>query len=70
MTLKITLSGEPLEVADGTTVTGLLTLKKVDNPQVVVVSVNGQFVDRNAYDTTPIKDGDAVEFIYFMGGGR
>lgn len=68
--MKITLSGEPLEVRDGLTVTELLTLKKVDNPQVVVVSVNGKFIDRQAYGTTVLKDADVVEFIYFMGGGR
>jgi sulfur carrier protein len=36
---------------------------------MVTVQVNGVIIDRNQFDTTPLKDGDEVEFLYYMGGG-
>ena len=41
----------------------------MDNPQYVTVTVNDEFVDRAAFDTTALKEADEVEFLYFMGGG-
>ena len=29
-----------------------------------------EFVDQGAFESTTLKDGDVVEFIYFMGGGK
>jgi sulfur carrier protein len=38
-------------------------------PLYVVVTINDEFVATEARETTLLKDGDHVEFIYFMGGG-
>ena len=27
------------------------------------------FVDKDTFDTTTVKEGDSIEFVYFMGGG-
>jgi sulfur carrier protein len=58
-----TLATESLSVAD------LLTLNKVENPAMVAVQLNGEFVDRAAYASTEIHENDEVDFLYFMGGG-
>ena len=42
----------------------------METPEYVTVSVNEEFVDQGAFDSTLLKDGDEVEFLYFMGGGR
>ena len=42
---------------------------KGQNPDYVTVTVNDDFVDSDAFDKTELKDGDTVEFLYFMGGG-
>ena len=42
----------------------------METPQYVTVSVNEEFIDAGAFDTTVLKEGDEVEFLYFMGGGR
>ena len=42
---------------------------RVENPDYVTVTVNDDFVDSDAFDKTELKDGDTVEFLYFMGGG-
>lgn len=68
--MKIKVAGEEKEYKDGLTISELIDTEKVDNPLYVTVTVNDEFTDRDKYDTTALKDGDAVEFLYFMGGGR
>jgi sulfur carrier protein len=33
------------------------------------VELNGDILDRPAYETTPVNESDVIEFLYFMGGG-
>ena len=68
--MKITVSGEKKEVADGLTVSALIEQEQVETPQYVTVSVNEEFIDSDAFDTHVLNEGDEVEFLYFMGGGR
>ena len=67
--MKITLGGEKREVADGLTVAALIKQEQVETPQYVTVSVNEEFIDADSFDTQVLKEGDEVEFLYFMGGG-
>ncbi|HLB25927.1 MAG TPA: sulfur carrier protein ThiS [Nitrospirota bacterium] len=50
-------------------VTALLDELRVKQAMYVSVELNGGFLDRKAFDTTVVRDGDRVEFLYFMGGG-
>lgn len=68
--MKITVSGEKKEVVDGITVSALIEQEQVETPQYVTVSVNEEFIDKDDFDSHVLKDGDEVEFLYFMGGGR
>lgn len=68
--MKITVSGEKKEVTDGLTVSALIEHEQVETPQYVTVSVNEEFIDQGEFETTVLKEGDEVEFLYFMGGGR
>ena len=68
--MKITVSGEKKEVADGLTVSALIEQEQVETPQYVTVSVNEEFIDKDDFDSHVLNDGDEVEFLYFMGGGR
>ena len=68
--MKITVAGEKKEVADGLTVSGLIELENVETPQYVTVSVNEEFLESDTFDSHVLKEGDEVEFLYFMGGGR
>lgn len=68
--MKITVSGETKEVKDKITIAELIETEKVETPEYVTVSVNEEFADRSAYATQVLSDGDTVEFLYFMGGGR
>lgn len=67
--MTITISGKQKEVKDGITVSELIEEEQVEMPEYVTVSVNEAFVDRPAFATTHLAEGDVVEFLYFMGGG-
>ncbi len=64
------VAGEKKEYKEGLTVTELIDIENVETPEYVTVSVNEDFVDRAAFDSTVLKENDEVEFLYFMGGGR
>ncbi len=52
------------------TVAQLLELNKVEQPEMVSVQLNEEFVDSDDYATIAIKDNDEIDFLYFMGGGK
>lgn len=68
--MTITVAGVKKEVKDGLTIAQLIADEKVETPQYVTVSVNDDFVDSSAFDSTVLKENDNVEFLYFMGGGQ
>lgn len=65
----ITVAGNKKEYQGGLTVAQLIEAEKVDNPLYVTVSLNDEFVKSGTFEETVLKDGDNVEFLYFMGGG-
>jgi sulfur carrier protein len=67
--MTITVAGEKKEYKDGLTLPELIELEKVDMPDYVTVSINEEFVETEKKAETVLKDGDNVEFLYFMGGG-
>ena len=68
--MKITVDGDVKEVKDGITISELIEQENVETPEYVSVSVNEEFEQRVNFDTRKLKDGDVVEFLYFMGGGQ
>ena len=67
--MNITVAGVKKEVADGITVAKLIELENVETPEYVTVTLNDDFVESGTFADTVLKDGDTVEFLYFMGGG-
>ena len=67
--MKITVAGNKKEYEDVITVAELIVKENVENPEYVTVTVNDDFVERDDFETIKLNEGDAVEFLYFMGGG-
>ena len=70
--MKLTINGEPVQLAvsdKGLNVSALLVARNVEMPDMVSVQLNGEFVESATFATTFLKDGDEVDFLYFMGGG-
>ncbi|GBR72707.1 thiamine biosynthesis protein ThiS [Candidatus Termititenax aidoneus] len=68
MNLIVNGAAEKIE-QDGLTLAELLAVQKVEAPEMVSVQLNGEFVRRADFAATPVKENDAVDFLYFMGGG-
>ena len=68
--MTIVVAGEKKEVAEGLTVSKLIELENVETPQYVTVSINEEFINSEDFGTHVLNEGDEVEFLYFMGGGR
>ena len=66
---KITVNGEAQEMQLPLSLTELIRQNDVQQPEMVSVQVNEDFVDRNEWDSIQMKEGDSVDFLYFMGGG-
>ena len=66
----IKVAGAKNEVADSLTVAQLVIDEKVETPEYVTVTINDDFVEHGQFEETVLKDGDNVEFLYFMGGGQ
>ena len=67
--MKAIIAGVNKEIAEGTTIAKLIVDEKVENAEYVTVTLNEEFLDRAAFETTVIKEGANIEFLYFMGGG-
>jgi thiamine biosynthesis protein ThiS len=68
-TVKIVLNGKEREIQTGATVQDLLTKWRM-RPELVTVELNETILQKLDYETTKIKAGDHVEFIFYMGGGE
>lgn len=67
---KIIVNGESQEVELPLNLTALIKLNNVEQPDMVSVQVNDEFTDRTEWDAIQLKEGDIVDFLYFMGGGQ
>lgn len=65
----IIVNGEAQEVELPQTVSSIMKSNNVLQPEMVSVQVNEEFVDRAEFDTLELKEGDSIDFLYFMGGG-
>ena len=52
------------------TVSDVIRLTSVSNPDMVSVQLNGEFVDSKDYDKAKLSENNEIDFLYFMGGGR
>ena len=67
---KIIVNGEAQEVQLPLSLTELIKQNDVQQPEMVSVQVNEDFADRTEWVNIQIKEGDNVDFLYFMGGGQ
>jgi thiamine biosynthesis protein ThiS len=67
--IQLTVNGKPRELQPPGTILGLLEQLGI-NPQIVAVEHNGDIVKRDRYGETPVADGDQLEIVRMVGGGR
>ena len=67
--MKLIVAGTEKEYEEGLTVEQLIEKENVEMPLYVTVTINDDFVQTEEREKRQLKDGDQVEFLYFMGGG-
>ncbi len=67
--MTLTLNGKKLEIPDGTDLLGLLALQGVAS-ELVAIELNEQMVPRAKRQGVALKEGDTVEFLKMIAGGR
>ncbi|NLE01906.1 MAG: sulfur carrier protein ThiS [Fibrobacter sp.] len=68
--MVIHVNGEQKEFPENLiSVAEILKKCKVEMPDMVSVQLNGAFVEKKEYESAVVKNGDEIDFLYFMGGG-
>lgn len=69
--MKLVINGSKKEMGESDIdIKKLLVIEKVESIDTVSVQLNGEFVERDNFASTTLKDGDEIDFLYFMGGGQ
>jgi sulfur carrier protein len=66
--ISLEVNGKPVELAGPTPLLTYIDQLGV-NPQAIAVEHNGQILDRAAYGSTTLREGDRVEIVRMVGGG-
>jgi len=67
--VSVTINGAVESLGEGSTVLDVLSAKKA-RPEMMAVEVNGELLRKDDYGVTALKDGDSMEFLPYMAGGR
>ena len=65
----VQINGETRELKQNQLVLADLVRELALAPQRIAVEVNKQIVRRDAWEQTPVNDGDRIEIVHFVGGG-
>jgi thiamine biosynthesis protein ThiS len=65
--MNVIVNGQPHEAADGTTLRQLIEQHSL-KPEKVAIELNKRLARAEKLDL-PLKDGDEVEIVTFVGGG-
>ncbi len=66
--MQVKINGKTENIQGGT-VLDLLKAKNIE-PQMVAIEVNDALLERSHLATTTLKEGDQIEFLFYMGGGQ
>ncbi|HSC88724.1 MAG TPA: sulfur carrier protein ThiS [Polyangiaceae bacterium] len=65
--MDITINGQPHQVPEGLTLSGLLAHLDLNGP--VAIERNAEVVPRVDHAATTLVAGDVLEIVHFVGGG-
>lgn len=70
--MNITLNGQPFDVPEGTTLAGLVGLRRQSGhltTPAYAVERNKDVVPRKQHEATRLQQGDKIEIVVMVGGG-
>lgn len=66
--MTLTINGEVREFSSVENLSDLITHMGMKADRVAI-ELNRELVSRNRWGATPVKDGDKLEIVHFVGGG-
>ena len=66
--MRVIINGNEETIEAGITLAELLRRRNAE-PKRVAVEVNRELVVRGEHDRTPLREGDRIEIVTFVGGG-
>ena len=67
--MRILVNGENRQVAEGVSLADALKELGIGELRGVGVELDGEFIEREAYGSTPISEGAELAIVRFVGGG-
>lgn len=67
--MRLHLNGEEKQVAEDLSLAALVEQLGL-KPDRVAAELNREIVPRERWPQTPLRDGDRLEIVHFVGGGR
>ena len=67
--MKIFLNTEPLEIAEGFSLAGVLEKKELINKKGIAIAINNEVIPRSNWNTHLIKENDKLLVIQATQGG-
>ena len=68
--MHIEVNGERHEVTDGTTLQQLVERILAFAPERLAIELNREVAPRPRWSNTKLREGDRIEIVHFVGGGR
>ena len=65
--MKLNVAGETKEYPDGLTVQEWMDYTDVPNQEVALIQLNGRDIEAEKRSVIYLKDGDALQLLYFLG---
>jgi len=69
ITMKLIINGEDREFGSISTLSDLVANLEM-KPDRVAIELNRELAPRDRWSSTSLKDGDKLEIVHFVGGGR
>ena len=66
--MKLTINGEPTDLADGVTLAELVT-QRLRTDKGVAAAIDGEVAPRRSWSDVVLRDGQAVELLTAVQGG-
>ena len=67
-TMKITINGTLKNLTANSQLSDIVT-QFCSKPKSIITEVNGRIIPSNDWSNTPLREGDTVELVAFVGGG-
>ncbi|MCP4162410.1 MAG: sulfur carrier protein ThiS [Deltaproteobacteria bacterium] len=68
--MEVTINGKKQQIEqESLNIKELLLHSEVNMIDMVSVQQNGQFVNKDDFESTLVKKNDSIDFLFFMGGG-